>query len=174
MSRCMTEFLPCRPGIKSRARESMCVPLVLEKEFLRELRRNKDIDGPGCHSLLFPSQLLLPHLAVTCPLSPANGCGYRGSPAQGSGFACAFCVLRNKVIREAGQVARAAHKYFCAPAPLPSAWFECWWSWLACLLGIGLLQIFQSALKRRANAGASGLPPPPSYFSPHHFRPSLT
>ena len=41
-------------------------------------------------------------------------------------------------------------------------------------LGIGLLQISQSALKRRANAGASGLSTSPSYFSPLQFRPSLT
>ncbi len=53
-----------------------------------------------CHLLSYQ----LPHLAVTYPLCPANECGYRGSPAQGSSFDMA--LLRNEKQAYSGGRAR--------------------------------------------------------------------
>jgi hypothetical protein len=140
------------------------------KGIFRKPRRN-DI-GRGCHSLPLSKRLTSPGRDVLpYPLLMVVGVVevQRKDPALPWPFAySAQGYPRNRE----GKLARAAHKYFCAP--LPSAlclWFKCWQAWLT---WHWITPDFPISLKAEDQCWGFRPPPPPSYFSPHHFRPFLT
>jgi hypothetical protein len=124
------------------------------KGIFRKVRRNEI--GRGCHSLPLSKRLTSPGRDVpSYPLLMVVGVVevQRKDPALPWPFA--YSTQGYPRSRE-GKLARAAHKYFCAP--LPSAFGSS--AGRPGLLGTGLLQISQSALKRKTHAGASGRPLP--------------
>jgi hypothetical protein len=134
--------------------ERTCVPLVLEKEFSGRSGETKS--GEGATPSPLSKRLTSPGRDVpSYPLLMVVGVVevQRKDPALPWPFA--YSTQGYPRSRE-GKLARAAHKYFCAP--LPSAFGSS--AGRPGLLGTGLLQISQSALKRKTHAGASGRPLP--------------
>jgi hypothetical protein len=147
--------IPPFPTRQSRVgHETTCMPLVLEKEFSGRSGETKSGEGatpsplsqrltsPGRDVLSYPLLMVVGVVEVQ-----------RKDPALPWPFA--YSEQGYPGSRE-GKLARAAHKYFCAP--LPSAFGSS--AGRPGLLGTGLLQISQSALKRKTNAEASGRPSP--------------